>query len=266
MDIELTFHYSDSWTNGTAQYKPHAWANLSFDDMCDAVFSFTSDFLKKMNAQGTPARYISLGNETQAGLLYDEDSENGRLDFGELAKIYSAGAAACRNEMPDAKIIIHLSGGGDVDMFKWYFVDLINRKVDFDILGASYYPYWTNKTIEQIGTWATKVGDMFDKDILLMEVGYAWYPTLPDGSGAQLSNNGPYREMTPRAQRNFMNQLTQEIKRNKRILGYIYWDPIFIPAGSAGWELGAKNVVSNATLFDFGGNAQEVMNAFKYNN
>jgi arabinogalactan endo-1,4-beta-galactosidase len=33
-----------------------------------------------------------------------------------------------------------------------------------------------------------------------------------------------------------------------------------------GWELGAKNYVSNTTLFGYEGNRLEVLDAFKYNN
>lgn len=41
------------------------------------------------------------------------------------------------------------------------------------------------------------------------------------------------------------------------------WDPIFIEVPGIGWELGAGNVVSNTTLFDFQGNALPVFEAFK---
>ena len=53
---------------------------------------------------------------------------------------------------------------------------------------------------------------------------------------------------------------------NQRVLGYVYWDPIFIPAGNAGWVVGGKNVVSNSVLFDFDGHALPVLDAFRNNN
>ena len=69
MKIELTFHYSDFWTNGETQFKPSAWKNLSFEQLQTAVYDYTYDFLQKMNAQGTTPDYVSIGNEIQAGLL-----------------------------------------------------------------------------------------------------------------------------------------------------------------------------------------------------
>ena len=64
-----------------------------------------------------------------------------------------------------------------------------------------------------------------------------------------------------------MKELFDSIKAvpKARIIGVLYWDPIFIPAGDTGWELGARNVVSNTTLFDFEGNALPVFDSFKNN-
>ena len=72
MQILLTFHYSDYWTNGADQYKPHEWDSLDFEGLKDAVHDYTVDFLKQMADQGTAPEYVALGNEIQAGLLYPD--------------------------------------------------------------------------------------------------------------------------------------------------------------------------------------------------
>lgn len=69
--------------------------------------------------------------------------------------------------------------------------------------------------------------------------------------------------MTKQGQKAFMEQLIAGIRSNQRILGFLYWDPIFIDVPGIGWELGGENVVSNTTLFDFQGNALPVFEAFK---
>jgi arabinogalactan endo-1,4-beta-galactosidase len=50
------------------------------------------------------------------------------------------------------------------------------------------------------------------------------------------------------------------------MIGDLYWDPVMIEVPGVGWELGADNVVSNTTLFEFNGNALTSLKAFKYNN
>ena len=69
--------------------------------------------------------------------------------------------------------------------------------------------------------------------------------------------------MTKEGQKAFMQELLDGIRSEKRILGVLYWDPIFIEVPGIGWELGGNNVVSNTTLFDFQGNALPVFEAFK---
>lgn len=265
MQIQLSFHYSDYWTNGETQTKPHHWEGLNFEELKKALSDFTSAFMTKMKAQGTIPEFVALGNETQAGMLYpDGDCKN----MAQLSALYNAGYDAVKAVSPDSKVIIHSDAAGNKDQFNWYFGELKNWNTKYDIIGASYYPFWTNKKAMQIREWADYISAKFDKDILIMETGYSWNKTLPNGTPGQLSNNGPYADFSPFGQKNYMLELIKEIKQAKdcRILGFLYWDPIFIEVEGMGWELGEKNYVSNTTLFDFNGNRLEVFDAFKYNN
>lgn len=265
MQIQLTFHYSDYWTNGETQTKPHDWEGLDFAGLKQALYDFTFNFMNKMKAQGTTPEFVALGNETQAGMLYPEGSYE---NFAQLSELYNAGYDAVKAVSQDSKVIIHLNAAGDKSQYNWYFGELKNRHTKYDVIGASYYPFWTDKSAAQMREWADYVSAKFDKDILIMETGYSWNKTLPDGSPGQLADNGPYADFSPLGQKNFMLELIKEIKQAKdcRILGFLYWDPIFIEIEGMGWELGAKNYVSNTTLFDFSGNRMEVLDAFKYNN
>lgn len=266
MQIQLTFHYSNYWTNGESQNKPHEWEGLDFEALKQALYDYTYGFMNKMAAQGTTPEYVSIGNEVQAGMLYpDGDAVN---NMSQLSELFNAGYDAVKAVSPDSKVIIHSSGAGDRDLYQWFFGGLQDRGTKYDIIGASYYPFseFNNKRASEIREWADDISNQFDKDILIMETGYSWNPTLPDNKPGQLGNNGPYKEMTPLGQKNFVLELADEIKKSDRIIGFLYWDPIFIECNDLGWELGGDNVVSNTTLFDFQGNRLEVFDAFKYNN
>ncbi len=264
MQIVLTLHYSDFWTNGEEQNIPHEWKNLDYEGLKKAVYDYTYNFLKKMEAQGTVPEYVALGNEIQAGLLYPFGScDNPR----HMCELLNAGSKAVREAAPGSKVIIHLSGAGDRDTNDWYLGMLHDWNVDYDVIGSSYYPFWTGLYSQDVTEWAEYVTNRFDKDLIFMEVGFAWSETLRSGGTPQISNNLPYTEMTKRAQKDFMLELTHNIKNvsNQRVLGYIYWDPIFIDVPGIGWKLGAPNVVANSTLFDFDGNTLEVFDAIKNN-
>lgn len=274
MQIELTFHYSDSWTNGGDQYKPHAWQDYNQQQLHEAVYTYTRDFLKKMVEQGTAPEYVSLGNEIQSGILFGNaekpDSIGGFCnDMNNLASLLAEGSKAVREVCPEAKIILHLTTSADitVETFKWFCSSMRNANLDYDIIGASYYPFYGNKTIEQMIDAAEALIRIYDKDFIFMEVGFAWNPTQPDGSIGQIANNLPYEDMTPEAQRLFLLTLTEQIKAcaSGRILGYIYWDPIYIDAPNCGWAVGEKNVTANSALFDFTGHMLPAWDAIMYN-
>ncbi len=272
MQILLSFHYSDYWTNGEDQHIPHEWGGQDLAQLQQSVYSFTKDFLEQMKAQGTTSEYVAIGNEIQAGLLYPlgackkEDGTSNEID---MCSLFSAASKGVREATPDSKIIIHLNGAGDKDVYNWFLGLMRDYKVDYDIIGSSYYPFWVHRDVKTVCDWAEYVTDKFDKDLLFMETGYAWNATLPDGTQGQLSNNDPYKDMTKAGQKNFLLELSNGIKSvaNQRVLGYVYWDPIFIETPTkTGWIVGGKNYVSNTTLFDFGGNRIEACDALKYNN
>ena len=285
MQIELTFHYSDYWTNGTDQFKPHAWAGITdMEVLKDSVYQYTKRFLERMNAQGTAPEYVSVGNEIQAGILFDYKSfePTGAADkqvdtdsevsgycnnMPRLAQLLQSGCKAVRDAAPDSKIILHLDDAGNKERYNWFFDAMRDNQVDYDIIGASYYPFYTGRTASAVCDWANYITNRYDKDLIFMEVGYAWNPTLPDGTIGQLQHNQPYTDMTKEGQKNFMLELSNAIKgvANQRVLGYIYWDPIFIDTPGTGWIVGGKNLVSNTTLFGFDGSANPVMDALRFN-
>lgn len=260
LQIELTFHYSDYWTNGTDQYKPHAWEGLSYASLKTAVYDYTESFLRKMVSQGTAPEYISIGNEIQAGLLYPDGFVN--TSTKQTAELLGAGAKAVREVCPSSKVVIHLCDAGNVSAYQWFFGEMEKYKLDYDIIGASYYPFWTEKSVEEIVSWSDAVGGAFGKQILLMETGFAWTEKTHEGKTPQLSHNHPYG-ISKAEQDAFMQKLFSAIKASQWMIGDLYWDPIFIPAGDAGWIVGGDNVVSNATLFDFDGNMLPVFDAYK---
>ena len=268
MQIELTFHYSDYWTNAGQQIKPHDWASLSYTDLKNAVYDFTYDFMNQMKNQGTLPEYVSLGNETPSGFLFPDGDYN---HFNQMAELFNQGYDAVKAVSPDSKVIIHLDDGGNSAKYDWFFGELKAAGGKFDIVGASYYPFWTGKTVAQLRDWANYESVKLGKNILIMETGYNWNPTLPSGAPGQLSDNGPYQTIypsTPEGQRDFLLELFNGIKTadDGKVIGDLYWDPVMIAVPGVGWQLNAPNVVANTTLFDFDGNALVSLNTFKYNN
>ena len=261
----LSFHYSDYWTNGLTQCKPHEWENLDFDDLKTALYDFTYEFMQKMLEQDTLPEYVSIGNEIQGGICYPDGSVS---NWPLLAQLLNAGYDAVKQVASSSRVILHLDGGGDYNKYDSFFSNCEFYDVRYDIIGTSYYPFWAQKTVEDFRVFCDYVSARFDKDILVMETGYNWNPTASDGYIGQLQNNGPMEyPSTPEGQKNFMLEMFNAIKcvLGGRCIGDIYWDPIMIAVPGLGWEEGKRNVVDNTTLFNFKGEALPVLDAYKYN-
>jgi len=281
MMIELTFHYSDYWTNAGTQCLPHDWANLTaFSDVKAAMANFTQDFMAQMAAQETTPEYVSIGNETNAGLLYPfgcayvlqaspycPTETCSVANWSQLGQLYGAAYDAVKAVSPSTQVIIHLAydnGSGPAaasSSFNSYFNKIAQNGGRFDIKGLTYYPFWSRQTVNNLVSMvnlATAAPDA--KPVIIMESGYNWNPTRQNGTLGQLTDDGPEPyPSTPEGQKNFLLDLYAGIKNvnGGRCIGNLYWDPTNIIPNSQ---------VSNTAMFDFSGKALPALDAAQFNN
>ncbi|MGD0031192.1 glycosyl hydrolase 53 family protein [Paenibacillus illinoisensis] len=283
LQIQLSFHYSDYWSNGGMQLIPHEWQEqidglsddaAKVDKLEQLLYDYTLDVMQAMKDQGTTPEFVSLGNEMHGGLLFPYGRAT-TSTWGALAKFLTAGINAVKAVSPDTKVILHLDDAGNFEKYETFYDKVEELGVPYDIIGPSYYPFWTNKDVKTIVEFLNYMSEKYNKDIMIMETGFPWNPTTYSGSTGQLYHNGPYpMEMSsPEGQKNFMNEVFNGLKsvENGRVIGDLYWDPIFIHAPGVGWAYreaddGVEdNAIDNTTLFDFDGKALPVFDAYLHN-
>ncbi|QGZ40464.1 arabinogalactan endo-1,4-beta-galactosidase [Pseudoduganella flava] len=283
MQIELTFHYSDFWTNSKTQNVPAAW-RVELDKLPDdaarfarlrqLVFERTRDVMQALQAQGTTPQYVSVGNEIEHGMLYPYGQLQGKTldgNWQRLGALLQAGYDGVKAVSPASRVIVHLDDGGNVAKYRHYFDHLREQKVQFDVIGASYYPFWTKRNVAQLTAFAREITQRYDRDLFVMEAGFNWTPKLPNGYPGQLSDNGPYPAAmsSPAGQAAFVDELLGALRKTDRVLGVLYWDPVMIETPGIGWAVrdadgkAGPNVVSNTTLFDFQGRALPVLDTWR---
>lgn len=265
--IQLTFHYSDFWSNPGQQIKPHDWEELSFPELTNTLHAFTRDFMLDLAAAAALPEYVSLGNEIPGGMLFPDGANTSPEGWNRLGQLLSVGYAAVKEVSPSTQVVIHIDKV-DAGTVNWFFGNLRGLGVPYDVIGCSYYPFWTGLTTQQardeIDAWAGRYG----KPVLIMETGYNWNRVTCDGFTGQLSHNGPETyPSTPQGQKNFLLKLFKDLKlvEGGACIGDLYWDPVFICVDGQGWLPGQRNVVANTALFDFGGEALPSLDAFEYN-
>lgn len=248
MVIELTFHLSDAWTNPGTQSTPHAWANDTFPQLQTDEYNFIHDFMHQIKARGTTPQYVSIGNETNAGMLWPLGSTS---NMNNLAQLFNTAYQAVKDLSPSSKVIIHLANAGDLKEYKWYFQTLGSYNTKYDIIGISAYPYWTQRTISQFTSFCNNLYALFHKPMIYSETGYAW-----KHNPNYLPNNGPEPyPMTPAGQRDYMYVFFNSINTitNGANLGAEYWDHIY-------------DQMYNTTFFDESGKALPILTQAYKNN
>src|SRR5690606_12096854 len=93
MKLLLDFHYSDTWADPGKQYKPKAWAGLSFPQLKQALYDYTAMVVTELQAQGTTPDMVQVGNEINHGIVWPDGNVNNPND---MAQLYNAGVAAVK--------------------------------------------------------------------------------------------------------------------------------------------------------------------------
>jgi arabinogalactan endo-1,4-beta-galactosidase len=221
--LSLDFHYSDTWADPAKQFKPAEWNTLSFDGLKQKVTDYTITTLQAMQSNGTSPDIVEVGNETTNGMLWPDGKLGGKTaeekehQWSNYADLLKAGIAGVRRQLPGAKILIHIDGGGKAGVPTWFFNQLRKYNPDFDIIGLSFYPNW-NDSLDGLKKNLAGLAT-FDKDILIVETAYPY-----KSSKQTPQTNWP---MTPAGQEQFLNDLVATIKTipNHHGLGFVWWFP-----------------------------------------
>ncbi|MGH9345169.1 MAG: glycoside hydrolase family 53 protein [Terriglobia bacterium] len=243
----LDLHYSDTWADPGKQYTPKAWANMSHEQLVNAVFEYTRDTIDALRKAGVLPDMVQIGNEITNGMLWPDGKLPQNWDhFADLLKAGINGVEAGHGNEPMPGIMIHIDRGGDEARTKDFFDKLAYYHVSYDVIGQSYYPWWQG-TLNDLRENLAFMAATYHKDIILAEVAYCWRPTI------YKNRLGPFPE-TPEGQQQFLravNQIVQETPGN-RGKGIFWWEPA-VPAGG---PLRARGV------FDDQGSALPVITVF----
>lgn len=256
MDLLVSFHYSDTWTNPKTQPIPAAWLGHTYEQMLQDVKDHTIEVLQLLKDNGITPKWVKIGNETANGILWNGtigkenmDECMGHLKYNpeQYAGFINAGHEASKSVFPDALTMPHLDCGFDKDLYDRNIGTLVKYGAKFDMVAMSLYPYWAAEEwgrddadgvitdcIENI----KYVYEKFGKETLIVETGYE-----VDMARPELMEEG-------------RRQLTRLIRESYyetdgHCKGVFYWEPESMPGG---YNLGA---------FDDQGRPTVIMDAYK---
>ena len=290
--IMLDFHYSDFWADPGKQCLPKSWAQLDFPALVDKVYSYTKETLQTIAAHGIDLAYIQVGNEITNGTLWPhgrlvEHKDGSRTNYDNLIALLKSGIKACREVTPRSAIILHLEKSYDQVIYNEFFTHMEKARVDYDVIGYSYYPYW-HGTFQQFFA-NVDFCKKFHKRQMVVELGYAFtaedYIKVSHG-GAKLvvsvdnvESLGFVQEypISPDGQKHFTEDFLRQAELHG-LEGVCWWEPLWIPGDGICWASVAamkymhddtskstRNEWANQCLFDYSGRKNPAFDAFKVN-
>lgn len=275
--ILMDLHYSDFWADPGKQFIPKAWANYDIDALEGAVYNFTKTCLTVALDEGVAPDMIQVGNEITNGMLWPVgkiyNEEKGTREYGNFLRLIGAGSKACREVLPNSKIVLHLERSNDKEVYQEFYTNVMEGGVEFDVIGASYYPYWHGTPDEMFANLNNC--KHFGKEIMIVELGYGFTTKgytlngeerrlVIDPERAFVEGLTDKYPLTPEGQAGYVEHILKTAKENG-IAGVFYWEPIWLPGEGICWASEAgqayiheegkstSNEWANQCLFDYEG-------------
>lgn len=268
MNILVDLHYSDFWADPASQRIPTAWAGLSLENLAREVETFTAKVLNDFKTAGVNVQAVQIGNEINNGLLFPIgkiDWSNAAASYQKVASLLKAGIRGAKSVNPNILTMIHLAEGGSFDVFNSFFSAMETNEVNYDLIGASYYPYY-HGSLANLQNNLNNTANKFKKPVIVAETSYGF--TTADSEHAShiynsgMEDGGKYLTSI-QGQATLIRDVVQVLADvpEKRGAGIFYWEPAWLPVEGAGWataegqawtETGDANESENVAQFSDG--------------
>ncbi len=276
MKVCLDFHYSDFWADPDKQTMPREWSGYTnYSDLSQVIYDYTYDVLIQFQEAGCLPSMVQTGNEINNGFVWNLGKA---ATWRDIYLSYAMQAVKAVDE--NIKTVIHLANGATYSTVSAFIDQLENDKIDFDVIGLSYYSYW-HGSMSTFQSCVEKLNENYDYDICVMEYSYGY----GDDSNAYTSNifssdmeeTGGYKA-TVQGQASYIHDVNETIASVDQGIGSFYWEPAWLPLEGTSWaseyahdylveqgDGGGEGTVSwaNQALFDFDGHPLDSLKAFR---
>ena len=253
MKVLLDFHYSDTWADPSNQEIPLAWLTQinNTGPLGDLLYNYTYDTLNDLANSNLLPDIVQVGNEINAMIL-----QNGELkwpiDWTRNSLLINKGIKAVRDisssKNKKIEIMLHIA---QPENGLWWFEQASAAGVtDYDWIGLSYYPMWSEYDLNSIDTPIKTLIETYNKRLMIVETGYPFTLNNADSANNIFNENALITgyPATEQGQLNYLNDLKTKIFQSGGE-GIVYWEPAWVSTScSTLWATGSH--WDNATLFN----------------
>ncbi|MBB5219282.1 arabinogalactan endo-1,4-beta-galactosidase [Treponema rectale] len=261
----LDFHYSDFWADPGKQYMPQEWKNLSPKELEVEVEKFTRETINAFTEAGGAPDAVQIGNELNSGFMWPvgqlwSDDPNvkigGMKQFISLLQKASDGVRNAENGK-NIQIVIHLADGGKQDLYKWIFDEVKKAKIDYDIIGLSFYTYW-HGSMDDLKANLEMISKRYGKKMAVVETAYAFTEDGGDSQGdvfMTYSDDKYGYVPSVQGQATAIRDVIETVASVKGGCGVFYWEADSIICKGSELSATEGNTWENQAMFDFTGKA-----------
>lgn len=267
MRVLLDFHYSDDWADPHKQIVPAAWLPVVHNTttLGDSLYNYTFNTLKKLHELNLLPDFVQVGNEINIEILQDPDDTYDLINWDRNAFLLNKGLQAVRDASSqfDKKIesILHVA---QPENAAWWFEEAHQNGItNYDWIGISYYPKWSDVSLDQLPSSIKTLIDTYNKPLMVVETAYIYTLDNKDDANNILGTDSAIEgfDISPQGQYDYLKALEEKIKEGGGH-GLLYWEPAWVSTPcSTRWGQGSH--WDNATLFDHNNRATVGMRYFK---
>lgn len=253
LKVLLDFHYSDTWADPSKQEIPAAWVSEinNTPALSQLLYDYTYNTLDQLSNENLLPDIVQVGNEIN-GMILQQGELVWPIDWARNSALINKGIEAVRDisaaKNKTIEVMLHIA---QPENGLWWFEQATaNGVTDFDWIGLSYYPIWSDYDLNEVQTPLSTLINTYNKKLIIVETAYPFTLDNADSANNILGSDaltGGY-PATQQGQLDYLNQLKQIIE-NAGGQGLVYWEPAWVSTGcSTLWAQGSH--WDNATLFD----------------
>lgn len=267
MKVLLDFHYSDTWADPHKQEIPAAWADQinNTEELGQLLYDYTYNTLNDLSDENLLPDIVQVGNEINSMILQQGDP-TGAIDWNRNSYLIKKGIQAVRDlsTITGKEIDVMLHIAQPENALWWFDQATKNGVTDFDWIGLSYYPAWSEYTLENLPNAIRILMDTYQKRLMIVETAYPFTMENADQANNVLGNEALLTgyPATQQGQYDYLKDLYIAVK-NAGGEGIVYWEPTWISTDCGTLWAAHGSHWDNATLFDSNGQPTLGMQFYK---
>jgi len=252
LKVLLDFHYSDTWADPHKQFMPKAWEKYKHnsDTLGQLLYDYTYNTLLELSKENLLPDIVQVGNETNAMILQDEELQL-PMDWERNAFLLNKGIKAVRDfsETGNTPVEVMLHIAQPENALWWFKEATENGITDYDWIGLSYYPKWSEYKLDKVGEAFSALIRDYNKKLMVVETAYPFTFKNNDQAGNILGTDALIEgyPATEQGQLDYLTDLSQIIY-DAGGKGLIYWEPAWV-SNTCNTLWGKGSHWDNATLF-----------------